>query len=652
MRFTLRILTTVLVLAAVGWAGIAQAQVATVLIKEGDPLPGGAVDQLITAINNSAVDHSNGYAFTVNTSDGTTTLSNAWGHPSGGPGYLLRTEATIGIYEQNSWETFFGIGGAGQVAYSPICTNTETGSTGLDAVFLDDTMVMIEELPYPNEAGFWWSFGSRPGATEDGIPYWVGGITDTQGGTTINRGLFYGFGATPLLLGGQFVTGLPDPLSTSTTISFDYRFSAQGTHYIGEVQTVTGSTLNDNHMVIDGAVIMAGGMPVSENGTVPEEIGGLPGEAWDNFDFAGITEDGHYMFTGDTTAPTTEDEIIVVNGTIVYREGQVVDGETLSGAIEGAYMNENGDIAFIWDIQDNILEALYANDKLLLREGDPVDLDGDMIPDINAVVSDFTGISTLTLGDRGGDTNTRLYFTADVDIGPLQDGVLPDPADEPSDLEITGLEEFHSDANPASDTRELLECGIVLTVPTAVPVYLAEFKVLPEATAVALGWTVAFDGDADAFRLVARQDEREWEVPYQRTGPGVFAAHDDQAEPGAVTYTLFHRSGSDWMALDQRTVTVATPILATRLQGVYPNPFNPNTRIAFSVDNPQRVCITVFDMSGRLVTTLADQVYGTGTHQIEWNGLDRSGRGVASGTYLVTLDGDGAHDMQKIMLVQ
>jgi hypothetical protein len=192
----------------------------------------------------------------------------------------------------------------------------------------------------------------------------------------------------------------------------------------------------------------------------------------------------------------------------------------------------------------------------------------------------------------------------------------------------------------------------VLIVPTAVPVYLAQFEVLPEATAVALAWRVAYEGDAGAFRLVARQDGRQWEVPYRRTGPGVFAARDEQAGPGAVTYTLFHGNGDGWTVLEQRTVTIATPVLATRLRGVHPNPFNPNTSIAFSVDRPQRICITVYDMSGRLVSALADQVYESGTHQVEWNGLDSCGRGVASGTYLVTLEAAGAHDMQKIMLVR
>ena len=52
----------------------------------------------------------------------------------------------------------------------------------------------------------------------------------------------------------------------------------------------------------------------------------------------------------------------------------------LFGSIDDAYMNEAGNIAYIWDVVDATagdLEALFVNDKLILKEGDAVDLDGD-----------------------------------------------------------------------------------------------------------------------------------------------------------------------------------------------------------------------------------------------------------------------------------
>jgi hypothetical protein len=170
-------------------------------------------------------------------------------------------------------------------------------------------------------------------------------------------------------------------------------------------------------MVVDGAGLMLGGSLVQEGSPVPVVIGGLAGENWDNFDFTGYTEAGEWFFTGDTDGAVGTDEIIVRNGTITVREGDMLDGQTLSGSIEGAYMNEDGDLAFIWDVQGGSLEALYLNDQLLLLEGDEVDWDGDGAIDTGYVLTDFTGLSSLTLSDRDLMNTAKVYFTADV-IGP------------------------------------------------------------------------------------------------------------------------------------------------------------------------------------------------------------------------------------------
>ena len=76
----------------------AQAQVASVILKDGDPLPGAPPGQQIASISNTAVDHGTGYAVTVNTTDGGPTVSNVWGGPRHGqPGTVLRTEETLGV---------------------------------------------------------------------------------------------------------------------------------------------------------------------------------------------------------------------------------------------------------------------------------------------------------------------------------------------------------------------------------------------------------------------------------------------------------------------------------------------------------------------------------------------------------------------------
>ena len=60
----------------------------------------------------------------------------------------------------------------------------------------------------------------------------------------------------------------------------------------------------------------------------------------------------------------------------------------------------------------------------------------------------------------------------------------------------------------------------------------------------------------------------------------------------------------------------------------YPNPFNPTTNINFELPKQVRVKLTIFDMIGREVAVLADEVYPAGSHQVSWNA-----EGNASGVY-------------------
>ena len=411
------------------------AQVASAQVTEGDALPGMPAET-VSAISNSAVNHAGGYAFTVNSTGSGTTLSHAWGNPSGGMGSVMRTEGLVGDYNQGSFESFFGIGNAGQVAYSAISTHVPSGTTGIDGVWLDDNWMMNEEQVYPHLAGYYWSFGSRPGCTADGQAYWVGGITDSLGGSTQIRGLYFGAGATEVLIGGTAIGGVAELIEPGG-IDFDARFSAFGSNYLTPV-TVDATSADDGVVVLNGNALMAGGSIVREASPIPAGIGGLAGESWDNFDFMGITESGGFMVTGDTDADTALDEFLMLDGQIALREGAAMADGILSGSIEGADLNDNGDFACIWDITnaDGNLEALIFNGDLVLREGDLVDWNNDGLIDgldQGAFVTNFTGISSLTLGDRYGGGLVDIYFTADCDVAgsTLEGGfriTIPEPA--------------------------------------------------------------------------------------------------------------------------------------------------------------------------------------------------------------------------------
>lgn len=400
---------------------LARGQIASALLREDDELlPGETIDSL----SNTAVNHVGGYACLLTTS-GTGTLSRVWGNPTGGPGMLMRTEGTFGDFEQTSFESFYGMSDTGQLAYGTTSTRISSGDTGLDGVWLDDFPILHEEEPVPTLPGMFSTFNSRPGVTGDGVPYWVGGITDTQGGTSQNRVFFSGLGANVVIMGGDFLPGIAEPIDTgASNIDFDWRVSRFGTNWIDQVLVQSSST-DDGIVVINGVPVMAGGGFLRENSPVPAAVGGLPGELWDNFDFFGVNEAGDYLVTGDTNAASALDEFVLKNESIVLRDGDVLDlggsPVTVNGSIEGGYMNEQGDWAVIWDVDDpngvNV-EALIFNGEIVLVEGDPVDWNGDGVIDAadnNGVLANFTGTTALTVGARVGGV-VNMYFTADIDF--------------------------------------------------------------------------------------------------------------------------------------------------------------------------------------------------------------------------------------------
>jgi len=84
----------------------------------------------------------------------------------------------------------------------------------------------------------------------------------------------------------------------------------------------------------------------------------------------------------------------------------------------------------------------------------------------------------------------------------------------------------------------------------------------------------------------------------------------------------------------------------------FPNPFNPQATLLFSLSEAERVEIAIYDLEGRLVRRLADARFGAGEHRLEWKGRDELGREVASGVYLAKLTSPSSERRVKMVLVR
>jgi hypothetical protein len=83
-----------------------------------------------------------------------------------------------------------------------------------------------------------------------------------------------------------------------------------------------------------------------------------------------------------------------------------------------------------------------------------------------------------------------------------------------------------------------------------------------------------------------------------------------------------------------------------------PNPFNPETRIALSLDRPARVDARIYNLRGECVATLCNGQLPRGEHSFVWRGANTSGRPCASGVYLCRVTAGTESVVRRMMLLK
>ena len=84
------------------------------------------------------------------------------------------------------------------------------------------------------------------------------------------------------------------------------------------------------------------------------------------------------------------------------------------------------------------------------------------------------------------------------------------------------------------------------------------------------------------------------------------------------------------------------------LKTARPNPFNPTTTIEYSLQRDAKILLRVYNISGQIVATLADEKMSAGNHSIMWEA-----KGMPSGVYIYTLKTDqGFTDAKKVLLIK
>jgi len=158
-------------------------------------------------------------------------------------------------------------------------------------------------------------------------------------------------------------------------------------------------------------------------------------------------------------------------------------------------------------------------------------------------------------------------------------------------------------------------------------------------------WTVAYNGDDDGY-------DRPYALAVDGSG-NIFVAgysYDASGYANCVTvkYSL-DTVGIEEDYLDPEQNNTPQPVIGL---SVFPNPFNPCTKVSFTLEHGENVNLSIYDITGKCIAVLADGAFEAGAHSMDWQGRDLQGQSVASGTYFVRMTTADKMVSSKMMLVR
>jgi hypothetical protein len=84
----------------------------------------------------------------------------------------------------------------------------------------------------------------------------------------------------------------------------------------------------------------------------------------------------------------------------------------------------------------------------------------------------------------------------------------------------------------------------------------------------------------------------------------------------------------------------------------YPNPFNPNTTIAYNVTKQGQISLTIYNIKGQKVRNLVNETKPVGNYQVNWDGTSDNGKKVVSGVYFYHLESSGVSVTRKMVMLK
>lgn len=188
----------------------------------------------------------------------------------------------------------------------------------------------------------------------------------------------------------------------------------------------------------------------------------------------------------------------------------------------------------------------------------------------------------------------------------------------------------------------------------ALPVELASFSSSVNGNNVALSWNTVSEENNSGFEIERNSFGAGWTKIGFVNGKGTtnsphnYSFTDNAISSGRYSYRLKQIDyNGNYKYYDlQNEVVIGVPDKFALMQN-YPNPFNPATVISYQLPFDGFVSLKIFDMSGREVSQLVNEVKTAGYYTVSFDA-----KNLSSGTYFYKLTTDKFSDVKKMVVVK
>ncbi|MEO8666576.1 MAG: T9SS type A sorting domain-containing protein [Ignavibacteria bacterium] len=195
-------------------------------------------------------------------------------------------------------------------------------------------------------------------------------------------------------------------------------------------------------------------------------------------------------------------------------------------------------------------------------------------------------------------------------------------------------------------------CDVTYEFP--LPVELASFASIVSRNDVKLNWTTTSEINNARFEIERSTVSQDWskvgtvEGNGTITNPTSYSFTDRGLASGSYSYRLKQvdfNGNFEYFNLNNE-VAIGAPS-GFELSQNYPNPFNPSTNIEFGLPEAGNVSIKVYDINGKLVSTISNGFMNAGFYTVRFDAFN-----LASGIYFYKFDATNFTKIMKMSLVK